>query len=231
MTETIHYQNKNLEQIIQEEKNDSKISLYQQELNDRDMGIIINEVINKKQCTELYLGSNKFTSIGVSILADALNNDNQKLKSLWLYDNQVCDNGVYFLAKMLSINNKTLKKLDLGKSQITDEGLKHLTQTLKKNKTLTHLYLNQNEITNDGIRILAEVIENHNTTIKVLHLFENKLLTDVCVDYLLSMIEYNQSLTVLQVYDCSLSKKGKEILSASCQSKVNFQLWAYNFIN
>ena len=126
--ETIHYQNKKLEQLIRQKQECSKIYLYQQELTDRDMEIVIQEGMIDKQCKELYLGSNKFTSIGISILADSLNNNNQKLETLWLFDNQVSDDGVYFLAKTLERNNTTLKKLDLGKNNITDQGLKHLAQ-------------------------------------------------------------------------------------------------------
>jgi Ran GTPase-activating protein (RanGAP) involved in mRNA processing and transport len=228
--EIIYYQNTKLEEIIQQEKNHSKIYLYQQNLTDRDMEIIIKQAIDKKQCKELYLGSNKFTSIGVSILADALNNNNQILESLWLYDNQVCDDGVYSLVKALSMNNKTLKKLDLGNTKITNVSVKHLAQMLKINKTLTHLYLNQNEIADNGIRILASTIQNHNTTIEVLHLSENKLLTDECVDSLLSMIKHNQSLKVLRVYDCSLSEKSKERLNTLAKSKKNFEIYPYNLV-
>lgn len=89
--------------IQHEQKNRLKVSLQEQELTDRDMEIIINKCVNDEQCKELYLGLNKFTSIGVSILADTFNN-NQQLESLSLYDNQVCDNGVYFLAKVFRTN-------------------------------------------------------------------------------------------------------------------------------
>jgi Ran GTPase-activating protein (RanGAP) involved in mRNA processing and transport len=193
-------------------------------LNDWDIELVIKEAIHKKQCTELYLGSNKFTSIGISILADALNNNNQKLEILWLYDNQVCDDGIYFLAKILSTNNTTLKKLDLGKTNITDEGVKHLAQMMKINKTLTDLFLNDNEITDDGVEILTDAIQNHNTTIQSLYLSGNKLLTDISVDYLVQMIKFNQSLELLRVYDCNLTVKGKERLMASQQSKKNLEI-------
>jgi len=70
---------------------------------------------------------------------------------------------------------------------------KYFAQMLNRNKTLTHLYLNQNEITDNGIRILTDALENHNKTIENLDLFENKSLTDGCIDHLLSMIKHNQS--------------------------------------
>ncbi len=217
------YENKR----IQQQPTYTEISLYKEDLADRDMEIVVKEAIDNKQCIGLYLGCNEITSIGASILAHSLNNKNN-LKRLWLYDNQICDNGVYSLVKILSINNKILIKLDLGKNSITDEGIKHLVQMLKTNKTLTHLYLNQNEITDYGVKILTNAIQYHNTTIKLLFLSMKKLLTDLSVDYLLQMIQSNQSIKELRICDCSLSEKGKQRLKMSEQSKQNFKVYVTN---
>lgn len=186
--------------------------------------MVIRKAMDDKQCVGLYLGSNKITSIGVSVLADALNNS-KTLEKLGLYDNQVCDDGIYFLAKTLSVNNTNLKKLDLGKNQITDEGVKHLAQMLKTNKTLTLLYLTHNEITDEGISILANAIQNYNTTIELLHLSENKLITDLSVDHFLPMIKDNQSLKDFRICDCNLTEQGKERLKISPQSKDSIKIW------
>ena len=83
-------------------------------LIDEDMDIIIKEAIIKKQCTCLYLSSNKFTSISASSLAQVLNNNNT-LERLYLTDNQIGDDGVYSIVKILSINNNILKRLNLQK--------------------------------------------------------------------------------------------------------------------
>ena len=162
------------------------------------MGVVVQEAIINKQCKYLHLSSNKITSVGALILADALN-DNKTLEELVLDDNRVCDDGVYSLVKTLSIKNNILKKLSLGNNGITNEGAKQLAQMIKTNKILTCLKLYQNEITDGGIQILADAIEKHNTTIEVLDLFENKLLTDLSVDSLLQMIEHTQSLKELDV--------------------------------
>lgn len=209
--------------MIQEEKSHSEVNLYKTELMDRDIEIVIKEAIDNKQCIGLYLGLNKFTSIGISVLADSLK-DNKTLERLSLFDNQICDNAIYFLAKILSTNNGNLKKLDLGKNKITDQGVRHLAEMLKVNKTLTLLYLTQNEITDDGVVILADTIQNYNTTIELLHLSENKRLTDSCVDSLVSMIEHNQSLKDFRICDCSLSADGKEKLKTIPKSKENWKI-------
>lgn len=84
---------------------------------------------------------------------------------------------------------------------------KYFAQMLNRNKTLTHLYLNQNEITDNGIRILADALENHSKTIENLDLFENKSLTDGCIDHLLSMIKHNQRKTSKSEYKFFLEIK------------------------
>lgn len=158
------------------------------------------------------------------ILADTLNN-NEALEELVLDDNRVCDDGVYSLVKTLSIKNNTLKNLSLGNNGITNEGAKQLAQMIKTNKILTCLKLYENEITDGGIQILADAIEKHNTTIEVLHLFKNKLLTDSSVDSLLQMIEHSQSLNELDVSYCTLSERSKERFKALEKLKTNFKIY------
>ena len=224
IVEMLHYKNERLERMIREELTTCQFYLYDASITDRDMEIIIKQGMINKQCTELYLGSNKLTAIGISILADALKDTNQILESLWLYDNQLGDTGVYFLAKVLSRSNRTLKTLDLGKNNITDNGMKYLAQMLATNRTLTHLYLSANQITDDGLGILAKTIRNSNAHLELLHISEHPLLTDVCVDSLLQMIRHNKSIKVVQMHQCNLSENGKTKLKTGQKGRNIFLL-------
>ncbi|CAF1114022.1 unnamed protein product [Rotaria sordida] len=193
------------------------------DLIDQDMEIIVKQAIITKQCNFISLQFNKFTSIGISILADALNNNNT-LETLYLGNNYISDDGIYFLANILSINNHTLKILVLQKNRITDRGVKYLAQMIKVNQTLIWLYLGQNEISDEGVRILTQTIQNQNHTIEMLVLSGNKLLTDLSIDYLIQMIQYNQSLKKLWIDDCNLSELGKERLNKIQQTKKDFYI-------
>jgi Leucine-rich repeat (LRR) protein len=51
------------------------------------MNIIAKEAIIKKQCTWLSLKNNNITSVGLSIIADGLD-ENESLESLYLSQNQ-----------------------------------------------------------------------------------------------------------------------------------------------
>jgi len=205
------------------------VNLSGQGLTDEDMKIVVKEIIIRKQCKQLLLGSNKITSVGLSILAEALNNNTNTLNYLDLSNNQMSDDGVYFLVKTLLINNNALKKLDLSKNEITDVGVKHLVDMIKTNKTLTQLDLCSNEISDEGIRLLTNAMEISNSTIEMLWLTSNKLLTDKSVDSIIQMVQHNRSLKRLWVFKCSLSETGKQKLKELEQVKSNFRVYVNNW--
>ncbi len=217
------YQNIKLEQQIGQSYN--SVCLDEMELIDQDMEIIVKEAIINKQCNFLSLQSNKITSIGASILAESLNN-NTTLETLYLRDNYISDDGVESLVHILTSHPNVVKTLVLQKNKITDKGAKYLAQMLEVNQTLTWLYLGENEISNEGVRMISKAIETHNKTLEMLVLSSNKLLTDLSVDYLLSMIRNNQSLKKLWIDDCNLSNTGKQRLENVQQSKKDFYVRA-----
>ncbi|CAF2058580.1 unnamed protein product [Rotaria magnacalcarata] len=221
--EISHYQKAKLEKQITETYIYSSICLDNMDLVDQYMEIIVKQTIIIKQCSFISLQFNKFTSIGISILAGALT-DNDTLETLNLGNNYISDSGVYFLATILAVNNHTLKTLVLQKNRITDRGAKYLARMLETNQTLLWLYLGENEISDEGVRILTQTIENQNHTLELLVFSGNKLVSDLSVDYLLQMIEHNQSLKKLWLDDCSLSETGKQRLAKIPESKKDFYI-------
>ncbi len=222
--------NTTLKEKIHRYDDRSIVDLTSQGLTDRDMEIVVQEAMINKQCKQLQLGFNRITSIGVSILVDALKSNNT-LQQLSLRNNDISDDGVRSLAKVLSINNNTLNALDLGHNRITNEGMKHLAQMIKRNRTLTDLYLPKNAISDEGVQILADAIENHNSTIEYLSLYSNKLLTDLSVDFLLQMIRNHRSLKKLDVFDCNLSETGKKRLMKAQELKTNFKVCVNSYFD
>jgi Ran GTPase-activating protein (RanGAP) involved in mRNA processing and transport len=189
------------------------------------MEAVVKKAFIDELCEELYLGLNKITSAGASVLAQALNNNNT-LEHLWLYHNQLSDAGVYYLSETLSTNNNILKILDLGKNGITDEGAKYLAQMITNNTTLTSLFLQENNISDIGALPLASAIQHYNKTIKVLDLSDNEQITDESIDPLVQMIKHNQSLNNLCMSRCKLSKTGKQSLIHTAQ-QLNRKLEVY----
>jgi Ran GTPase-activating protein (RanGAP) involved in mRNA processing and transport len=199
------------------------VNLVKQQLIDKDMAIVVEQVIFNKQFKQLWLGYNKITSAGALILSEALKNNNT-LEELELQDNQVSDHGVWHFANVLSVNNNTLKKLVLGNNAITDEGVKYLAQMLQSNRTLTFLGLSNNSITHQGLQILVNSILNYNTILQKLILTGNGQLTDASENALLQLIKQSQSLTLLHVTECGLSLPVKNKLNQAGCAKTGLHL-------
>lgn len=225
IVEISHYQRTKLERKIEQSYSSSSICLDNMELVDQDMDTIVIQAMIIKQCNFISLQSNRFTSIGISILADALNY-NDTLESLYLANNYISDTGVYFLSNALSVKNHKLKTLVLQKNKITDKSMKYLAKMLKMNQTLLWLYLGENEISDDGVCILTKIIGSQNHTLEMLVLSGNKLITDISVDCLVQMTKLNQSLKKLWIDDCSLSESGKLKLIELPKSKNDFYVRA-----
>jgi Ran GTPase-activating protein (RanGAP) involved in mRNA processing and transport len=184
---------------------------------------VVQQAVINKQCTRLRLSDNKITSQGVSVLAEALH-DNTILEGLYIFNNHVADKGVYSLAQVLSENKSALQTLSIGWNEITDEGANYLAEMLKTNTTLIELWLPWNRISDQGVQLLAKALIHHNTSLKRLSLDLNKLVSDLSVDFLVDVLNHNQSLTALHVRDCKLSKAGKEKLHEVEKSNKNIEL-------
>ncbi|UJR32936.1 hypothetical protein I4U23_020397 [Adineta vaga] len=193
---------------------------------DRDMVIIVNQIILEKKCTELWLYGNHITSQGIAILAQSLVR-NSTLKSLDLSFNQISDAGVRFLAvSLLPDQYSALKIVYLSKNGICDDGAMYLSEMLQRNRTITELWLSNNEIGNRGVKQLANVLAYHNETLKVLSLSANIFITDLCLDDLIKIFEHNGTLKKIWMKDCNFSEytKLKLVDRAKRKSQIHIDL-------
>ncbi|CAF0965801.1 unnamed protein product [Adineta ricciae] len=191
---------------------------------DRDMVIIVNQIILEKKCTELWLYGNHITSQGIAILAQSLVH-NSTLKSLDLSFNQVSDAGVRFLAlSLLPDQYSALKILYLSKNGICDDGAMYLSEMLQRNRTITELWLSNNEISNRGVKQLANVLAYHNETLKILSLSANVFITDLCIEDLLKIFEHNETLKKIWFNDCNFSEYGKMKLRERAKRKSHIHI-------
>ncbi|UJR17341.1 hypothetical protein I4U23_004236 [Adineta vaga] len=214
--------NPKLEALISQFSPCSAINLSKQQLTDSDMDIVVQQAIVNKQCTNLWLENNKITSKGASILADSLRNSTT-LSDLWLYGNLISDTGVQYLSSALSVN-RTVRKLGLASNNITNAGVSHLAEMLKRNHTLIMLGLAMNKIGNQGVQMLSNVIAHQNSSLQVLTLDRNELISDSSLDSFVDMIKQTRSMKELWINDCSLSEKGKKKLKERIAFKKDFKL-------
>jgi Ran GTPase-activating protein (RanGAP) involved in mRNA processing and transport len=220
---TNNYQNKELQQIIEQYTHQSEMNLEKQELNDEDIEIVVKEAMINKQCTILNLSYNKITRLGTSIIAKALNK-NTTLKILSLNGNCLFDPGIQPLLNTLLLNNSKLSMLDLQNTCLTDVGVAYIAEMLKANTTLIYLLLSYNEISDQGVELLTKALTHHNITLKSLSLHYSRLVSDSSVDSLVEMLKHNQILKFISIYSCNLSEKGKEELRQIAQIRKGFNL-------
>ena len=139
-------------------------------------------------------------------------NSNTALKSLYFNGNCLCDSGIQPLTNILLLNNSELLFLNLQNIGITDTSIAYIVKMLKKNTTLTDLLPGYNEISDQGIELLTETLTYPNITHKLLSLHYSRLVGDSDADYLVEMLKQNKILRCLNIYDCSLSEKGRKKL-------------------
>jgi hypothetical protein len=217
------YRNPKLEQEIAKYELRAFVLLSKEHLTDRDMTIIVPQLIIRKQCTALWLQQNEITANGAAIIADGLC-DNTTLETLELSGNHLSDKGIYHLAQVLMLNTSILQKLYCGSNGIKDEGAQYIAQLLKKNRTLTRLDLSFNEIGDRGVRRIATALAHYNTTLVQLNLSWNKSIGESSVESFTEMIEHHHAFEIIDIANCSLSTADKMKLRDLTRLKKNLKL-------
>lgn len=217
------YRNPKLEEEMAKYEHRAFVLLSKEQLTDRDMTLVVPQLIIRKQCTALWLQQNEITAHGAAIIADGLR-DNTTLEALELSGNSLSDKGVYHLTQVLMTNNSTLRKLYFGSNGITDQGAQYIAQLLKKNRVLTRLDLSFNEISDRGVCRIANALAHFNTTLVQLNLSWNKLLGESSVDALIEMIEHHHAFENIDISKCSLSLADKAKLRDVARLKKNLKL-------
>ena len=104
----------------------------------------------------------------------------------------------------------------------TDHGAQYLADMLRTNRTLTQLWLGFNRLTDHGVRLLMSALAEHNSTLHVLSLSGNTLMTDGSVDCLLEMLEGNATLRMVAVANCNLSTTSQRRLEQAAKQRGEF---------
>ncbi|CAF3873340.1 unnamed protein product [Rotaria sp. Silwood1] len=201
----------------------SSIDLSNEDLDDRDIPLVVQHAIIKKQCVILRLDKNKISSQGIAVLADALHN-NTTLIGLKLDSNRILDLGLHSLTQLLSENNSALEQLLISTNEITNKGAQYLAEMLKRNHRLTKLGLNNNQIGDVGVQSLANALAYYNTSLRELSLRGNKLVTSSSVDSLIELIKHNRSLLKIDLSNCTLSTQDHQRLLQASAGKQHFKL-------
>ena len=227
------YFNPKLKRTIDSISSNAPVDLSYRNLVDDDLLVIVKSVINEKRCPALSLCGNRLTFRSACIPVSHLSN-NRTLHLLDLSYNHLCDGGTRTISDMLSSNRcAALQKLILSKNGVSNEGAGYLADMLRTNRSIKELHLSSNEIGNRGVEQLANALAYRNKTLKVLVLSFNIFITDSCINDLMKIFKYNQTLERLSITDCNLSATGKSKINEQAYRKTKFHLdvWTLDIVS
>jgi Ran GTPase-activating protein (RanGAP) involved in mRNA processing and transport len=121
----------------------------------------------------LHLGDNKFTEVGVKLLAEWLETSSS-LEKLFLNDNEMGQEGVSYISEAL-VCNKSIKFLSIAACGIIDDTFKPMLASLSVNETLESLHVWGNFLTLMSAELIIEVLRKHNHVLNDLQLFNNPI--------------------------------------------------------
>ena len=166
---------------------------------------------------------------------------NVTLEVLDLTCNPLGSDGVTWIAQALE-SNKGVKKLYLMNTKCDDDGAGALAKMLRINKTLEYLYLSnlydncqyKNNIGDNGATALADVLKEYNSSIRELHLSQNKNITNTGLRKLTETVQKNKTLK-LHIHQpeqnsMTLDKETVEIIKPGCTTKKLTNFLAVEYI-
>jgi Ran GTPase-activating protein (RanGAP) involved in mRNA processing and transport len=208
--------NKRIERILAWHNLHSRIYLREKNLTDKDIPMIVKEALINKQCIELDLSSNRLTSAGVQLLADALDPNVLSLEMIDLANNKTGDEGVQSIITALRVY-PLLTHLRLGRNNITDNSAQYVAELFSGNRRLILLELEHNSLTSQGVIVLAQAVPHSN--LKYFYIGNNRQVNDACGEALRNMIQKSTELLAISLDNIEFSQKWKDKLQQAAKAK------------
>jgi hypothetical protein len=186
-------------------------------LDDIDSANVLRELLRRnKTITSLYLAGNTFgrNAAAARRIFEGVYS-NTALQQLYLRGCGLGDQGIAVLANALAIRKAAMLELDLRVNEITSVGVRSLVDNVEAVKTLTKLYLTGNPIGSEGATVLADAFgRNVMPALKRLNLRRCDIEDDGFVA-LMSALEQNTSLQILDLKNNDFGKRGFMALAES----------------
>ena len=116
----------------------------------------------------------------------------------------------------------TLRKLDIYETPLPHDCIQYLCQLLTNNKSIQGLVIWKNSISDRGVADICKVLE-HNSTITLLKLSNNPLITSASTQALSHLILNNSTLSELNLSRTSLSSESLLLLHQSLSANKNMK--------
>jgi Ran GTPase-activating protein (RanGAP) involved in mRNA processing and transport len=187
-------------------------------LDDIESANVLRNLIRRnKTATSLSIAKNAFGSNPAATLSIVEGvRSNTALQQLDLSVCRLGDQGMSILANALAIRNASILELDLHFNDITSVGVRTLVgDHVEVMKTITKLCLSRNLIRSEGVTILANALEdNAMPSLKHLQL-ANCGIRDDGFGALVSALEQNTSLQILDLKNNTFGERGLMALAES----------------
>ncbi|XP_067876452.1 NACHT, LRR and PYD domains-containing protein 3-like [Heterodontus francisci] len=140
-----------------------------------------------------------------------------KCQELRLLGLELGDSGVKLLSVAIKNPGCKIQKLCLEENNLTASCIEDLTSALSTNQSLTVLNLSENKLEDSGVKILSAALRNPYCKIQELQLCNNALTASYIKD-IISAVNRNRSLMVLNLSYNKMGDSGVEILSAALRN-------------
>ncbi|XP_049749189.1 nucleotide-binding oligomerization domain-containing protein 1 isoform X1 [Elephas maximus indicus] len=189
------------------------IRLSVNQITDRGVKVLYEELTKYKIVTFLGLYNNQITDVGAKYVARILE-ECKSLAYLKLGLNKITSEGGKCLALAVK-NSKSICDVGMWGNTVGDEGAKAFAEALRNHPSLTSLSLAFNGISTEGGKSLARALQQ-NTSLRILWLTKNEL-NDEVAESLAEMLKINQTLQHLWLIQNQITAKGVAHLADALQ--------------
>ena len=148
------------------------------------------------------------------------NNDHKKIDL-----NRSSTNSTVSLLSSTKLHTLNLRRLEIWYTPLTNDCIQYLCTLLTNNKTIQELVINGHSISDRGVTNICQALE-HNSTLTLLYLHHNPLITSTSGQALSHLLLHNSSLVELNLWKTSLSTESiLLILQSLMDNKKIRSLW------
>ncbi|XP_019858611.1 PREDICTED: uncharacterized protein LOC109586833 [Amphimedon queenslandica] len=132
---------------------------------------------------------------------EAFDNNHEEIK---LSFSSTCTNSTVSLLSSTKLHTLHLRRLEIWRTPLTNDCIQYLCTLLTNNETIQELVINGHSISDRGVIYVCQALE-HNSTLTLLDLYRNPLITSASEQALSHLLFNNSSLVKLDLWRTSLS--------------------------
>ena len=132
----------------------------------------------------------------------------------------LCTNSTVSLLSSNKLHALNLRKLEIWRTPLTNDCIQYLCILLTNNKTIQELDINFHSISDRGVTNICQALE-HNSTLTLLSLYDNPLVTSASGQALCHLLLNNSSLCTLHLRGTPLSTEAVPLILQSLLDNKN----------